>query len=206
MRIYHFVIIFAIFALSMVIIKECGLKEKVADKREKTEYKRHIEKAAEAAAWELRAAGIKFDDETGKRAIDAFCYSLFAALGIMDNVYEREQIKERFPSFTVFLNDGYYIFERTWVKEGAEEKSIYIRSQKMPYDNLQDSRIGFMCSYGDSYQFSADVSKRTVYIVDTDDIYHEEGCGYSGEIVHIVFSKEGCAMLGAHPCKECIDR
>ena len=206
MRIYHFTIIFVIFALSVVIIKDSELESRVAEEREKLEYRKVIEKATEAAAWELRAAGLYFDDETGKRTIDAFYYSLYAALGIMGNVYERDAIREKFPSFTVFVNDGYYIYDMVWKYDGTNEKRAYVRSEKLPYDKPEDSRTGFMCFCKNSYYFSAMVSEGAVYIVDTLGTYHEEGCSFIGETAHIVFSKEGCAMLGAHPCRECIDR
>ena len=206
MRIHHFTIIFVIFALSLVIIKDSEFKESAAEKRKKQEYQKNVEKAVEAAAWELRAAGVYFDDKTGERAIDVFYYSLFASLGIEGNIYGREALKEKFPSFTVCLNDGYYIYERVWKDTGAGEKMVYVSSEKLPYDNPEDSRTGFMCSIDNTCYFSVLVSEGVIYIVDTDGIYHEEGCSFLGETAHIVFSKEGCAMLGAHPCRECIDK
>ncbi len=213
MKIYHFTIIFVTFALMIVIIKESELKERANNEQEYLIYKKSVEKATEAAAWELRAAGVNYTDETGERAIDAFFYSLYASWGIMDNVSERNAVKDDFASFTMFLESGYYIY-RGVRDDAAGTDMIYAKSDLLPYDTPAQGKIGFLCTCSDPFSWepeeemisSAFVSDRDRFVIDKDNIYHTEGCSYAKDEEFTVFSKEGCAMLGARPCRKCIDR
>ena len=213
MKIYHFTIIFVIFALLIVIVKESELKECANDEETYLTYKKSVEKATEAAAWELRAAGVNFSDETGKRAIDAFFYSLYASMGIIDNVSERDDVRDDFPSFTVFLDEGYYIYKGVWEDDTGKDR-VYEKYGMLKYDEHTRGKVGFSCTcsnplpddLGETIISSAFVAEGDRFIIDKENIYHVEGCMYAGDAECTVFSKEGCAMLGARPCKKCIDQ
>ena len=222
MKIYHFAIIFAIFAISIVMIKDVELKEMLFEKQEIENIRGRARKASETAAWELRTSELVFDMTSGKRVIDAFFFSMYASGGMMDNAYERERVKELFPRMYVFLENGYYVFDYKR-EDGYENGMGYVMSEIFPYDAAEATRnTGFMAvmrneecdghmygygeGYSDNLMFSASVEYAKQYVIDADGIYHEEDCGEIDGIEYILFSKEGCAMLGAKPCRECIDR
>lgn len=214
MKIYHFTILFVIFALAFVIIKESELKEQAYNAGNYFLYKKSIEKATEAAAWELRSAGVNFTDATGESAIDAFFYSLYASMGIMDNASEKDKIRDDFLSFTVFIDRGYYIYREAWEDGAIGKGRVYINSGLLPYDEDTEGRTGFLCNLAtpifdgkeEKMISSAYVSDGDIFIIDKDNVYHAEGCIYIGDVKCTAFSKEGCAMLGARPCKKCMDQ
>ena len=189
MKIYHFTIIFVIFALLIVIVKESELKECANDEETYLTYKKSVEKATEAAAWELRAAGVNFSDETG------------------------DDVRNDFPSFTVFLDEGYYIFKGVWEDDTGKDM-VYEKYGMLKYDEHTRGKVGFSCTcsnplsddLGETIISSAFVAEGDRFIIDKENIYHVEGCMYAGDAECTVFSKEGCAMLGARPCKKCIDQ
>ena len=219
MKIYHFAIIFAVFAVTIVIIKDVSFKNTDFEKREEQKLDRAVENAVTAATWELRAYGAGLQKETETKAIDTFYYSLYAELGLMDDAFKRDEIKNRFPILMIFVDSGYYIYKSDLNMEKSGYERYYAKSELLPYDEkMQERDSGFMAimrvsdagglwteSSGKGRVFTSFVSDGNKYFVDIDGIYHEEGCEYMGEVSYYLFSKEGCASLGAHPCTRCIN-
>ena len=110
MKIYHFTMLFAVFALSMIVLTDAGLSEKRRYEKERLRMESIIDDAVNAAAWELRASGTVFDGMTEERAIDAFYYSLYASLGISGHPEKRAGVQQYIPMLVITLKDGYYVY------------------------------------------------------------------------------------------------
>ena len=210
MKIYHFVLLFILFSVPLIIIKDMEAGAIVYTDEEALKEERIMEMAAEAATWELRTAGTGFDDSDGLRAVNAFFYSVYASKNMIDNPAAREKLKPVFPMFVITLNTGYHIFSIT--EEGGEYR--YSGSGLIPYDtslSQGDTGFAFLVRSDDGVRkvfksYGAKVTDGKRYIVDKAGLYHEEGCEDIGEIEFVLFSKEGCVRAGAHPCRKCIDR
>ena len=123
MRIYHFTIIFAVFALGMIIIADSLLSEKRTFDRMSIEMDEYVDEAVGAAAWELRASGTVFDNVTEERALRTFFYSLYASLDILEYPEKRREIQKYVPLLVISLNDGYY--EYSYIPGGSDERPLY---------------------------------------------------------------------------------
>jgi len=123
MKIYHFTILFAIFAICMITISDSLLSEKRAVNRMSIEMDGNVDEAVGAAAWELRASGTVFDSVTEERAVRTFFYSLYASLDIMEYPEKRREIQKYVPYFIISLNEGYY--EYSYIPGGENERPLY---------------------------------------------------------------------------------
>ena len=123
MKIYHFTILYAIFAVCMITISDSLLSEKRAVNRMNVEMDGFADEAVGAAAWELRASGTVFDTVTEERTVRTFFYSLYASLDIMEYPEKRRQIQKYIPYFVISLNEGYYIY--SYIPGGSNERPLY---------------------------------------------------------------------------------
>ena len=227
MKIYHFVLIFAAFAIGTIMVTDMRISEKRYSDREKAVLLRKLERATEAAAGELRANASGAGEISMQKAIEAFFYSFYASLGVIDMPLARNNLKRYLPVFVIGLKEGYYMY--TYVGEVDNEVSEdyvelrgpdgtgYVKSGLMEYDDkTYDHEVVFaayMKEYPledesfDGYGFSsAKVTERTGYIVDTEGVYHLSGCPSASKTEYIFFSEEGCITKGAVPCTRCIER
>ena len=229
MKVYHFIILFAIFAVMTVMITDMRISEKKHMDRERLELDEKLQMSVEAAAKELRASVKGFGPDVEQKAIDTFFYSMYAGLGIMDAPGSARMLVKYVPAFMITLKDGYYIYRYIGDPEvitpeddedmyGPNGKG-YVRSDLLGYDAeavetggadiafaayLRDYPVG-NGNY-DGYGFSSvSVSDRTYYVVDADNIYHISGCPDTGDIKYIFFSAEGCLLTGAKACEHCIE-
>ena len=226
MKVYHFIIIFVIFAVMTVMVTDMRISEKKHLDRERSELDEKLQMSVEAATKELRASVIGFAPDTEQKAIDTFFYSMYASLGIMDAPESARGLIKYVPAFMITLKDGYYIYRyigEPGVTIPADDEDMYgpdgkgyVRSNLLSYDvgteeadiafaaNLRDYPVG-NGNY-DGYGFSSvSVSERTYYVVDEDMLYHISGCPYTGEINYMFFSAEGCLLTGAKACEHCIE-
>ena len=227
MKIYHFVLLFAIFAIGTIMVTDMRVSEKRNSKREKALLSENLEKAAEAAAGELASYNEEKGELAEQRAIEAFFYSMYASLGIIDMPQAVSDLKKYVPLFMIGVRDGYYLY--TYAGEAdidipedtdgitGPDGTGYIKSGLIAYEDGTDEHDIVFAAYlrdyplrtesFDGYCFSsASVTERTGYIVDGEDIYHLSGCPYIGDTAYIFFSEEGCILMGAQPCSFCIER
>ena len=212
MKIYHFTIIFAVFAIAMVVLKDMDIGEKSFTDESYYFTREAIEEAVKAAAWELRSSEVSFDQGMAKKAGTAFLYSIYAGYGIMDSPPEKEKIKRAFPAYVISVNGENHLYKSDWWKKEFDVSQIgsdtgfaafFIgdgRHYTDPFSTVksQESSVAML--------FSAYVEDRKGYIVDKDGLNHEEGCVHCGEILYVMYSKKGCADMGARPCRYCTDR
>lgn len=212
MKIYHFTIIFAVFVIAMAVMKDMDIKEKSMADESYYSTRKAIEEAAKAAAWELRASEVSFDQEMAKRASTAFLYSLYAGCGIMDSPSDKEKIKRAFPAYVISVNGEKHLYKSAWWKKEFDIIQIgsdtgfgvvFIgdgRHYNDPFSTVKSQELS------SAMLFSAYVEDRKSYVVDKSGLYHEEGCAHCGEELYVMYSKKGCADMGAIPCRYCIDR
>ena len=227
MKIYHFVLIFAAFAIGTIMVTDMKMSEKRYSEREKAELAKKLDRAAEAAAGELRASSAGTGEILMQKAIEAFFYSLYASLGIIDMPLSRYDLKRYIPVFIIGLKEGYYVYTYVGemdheVTEDTEELrgpdgTGYVKSGFIEYeDGDYEHEIAFMAYMKDypleddnfdGYSYSsASVTERTGYIVDTEGVYHLSGCPLALNVEYVFFSEEGCIAMGVSPCTLCIER
>ena len=203
MKIYHFTVIFVIFAVAVIIIRDVGFSKDSMEKAEYTKMENTVRKATEAAALELRSSDLYFDAETANGVIDTFFYSVYGACGIMDDVAKRDEIKTGFGEYVISLNDGYYLYRNDWRETEAGVERTYSSYGPFPYDEPHD--IGFGVVFH-GHLIDTSVTMGKIYHIDINGIYHEQDCEEQGETEYILYSKSGCAGFGAKPCRYCIDK
>ncbi len=227
MKVYHFVLLFAVFAIGTIMVTDMRLSEKRYGEREKAGLSEKLERAAEAAAGELASYNEEKGELAEQRAIEAFFYSMYASLGIIDMPQAVSDLKKYVPLFMIGVRDGYYLY--TYAGEAdfdipedtdgitGPDGTGYIKSGLIAYEDGSDEHDTVFAAYLRDYPLrtesysgycfsSASVTERTGYIVDQEGIYHLSGCPYSGDTVYVFFSEEGCIMMGALPCSYCIER
>ncbi|MCR5204352.1 MAG: hypothetical protein K6E47_04805 [Lachnospiraceae bacterium] len=214
MKIYHFVIIFVIFSVSMMIMRDVELNIAYNENRELLRDEKIMENATMAAVRELKTAGIRYDNNLGLKAIEAFFYSVFASENCMDDFAKREEIRNGFYMFIISIPQGYHIYTGEWKDNGKGMEYQFSGSELIAYDEGDEVRTaGFsymtVTKEGEERVLrSAGVTVNEIptYVVDRNGLYHEEDCGFISETDVILFSKEGCARFGARPCDKCIDK
>ncbi len=225
MKIYHFVLLFAVFAIGTIMVTDMRLSEKRYSEKERTILEEKLDEAAEAAAGELAAYSTGTGEITERRAVDAFFYSMYASLGIIDMPQAINDLKKYVPVFMIGLKDGYYLYTYAGIADGPEDLEAltgpdgtgYVKSSLISYeDGMAEHDIVFAAYLKgypletenfDGYCFSsAFVTERTGYIIDTDGIYHLSGCKAAGDTEYVFFSEEGCVAMGASPCSSCLGR
>ena len=128
MKIYHFTMFFAVFAIGMIVLTDAGISENRRYEKERLRMESIIDGAVNAAAWELRASGTVFNGLIEERVIDAFYFSLYASLGISGHPEKRAWVQQYIPMLLITLKDGYYIYNyETGNGEGPYEN--YRRSE-----------------------------------------------------------------------------
>ena len=133
-----FVIIFTVFSLKVQIV--VSQYEQTMDRYSMIE--RSFYDAADAAGEVLckyGASGIMTDREA---AYNNFLYSMYAALGIMDNPVEREEFLKYIPMFAVLDEDGFYIFfEDEYEKEDGFHYTTRNWTECMPYSYYDEDFV-----------------------------------------------------------------
>ena len=226
MKIYHFVLLFAVFAIGTIMVTDMRMSEKRYSEREKAELSEKLERAAEAAAGELASYNAEKSGLAEHRAIEAFFYSMYASLGVIDMPQAVSDLKKYIPVFMIGLKEGYYLYTYVGeteadIKEDHEDLTGpdgtgYIKSGLIDYADGTDEHDIVFAAYlrdyplrtesFDGYCFSsASVTERTGYIVDGEGTYHLSGCPYLRDTVYVFFSEEGCIVMGALPCSFCIE-
>lgn len=109
MKLYHFGLIFAIFALAIFISTELILTRSAAVAKDETNYGNIFDEAVDAATNSLMSYkdGVLSLDKDA--AADAFYASLYASFGITDNPTERAKMSLYVPVLAVTCDDGFYI-------------------------------------------------------------------------------------------------
>ena len=221
MKLYHFVLVFAAFAVVTVIMTDMGFSEKRYLEKERAGIDKQLYSAVESAAKELRSSVSGFNEVVEQKAIEAFFYSLYASLGIIDVPEARKNLNKYVPAFIISLKDGYYIYRNA---EGTDMEGNmkgpygtgYVKSGLISYDDGKNeaeiSFAAYLRSYPvrgetyDGYCFSsASIVERVRYIIDENMVYHISGCSYAGDTGYVFFSGEGCVLMGAVPCRYCIE-
>ena len=203
MKIYHFTVIFVIFAVAFIIIRDVRYSEKSTENAEHIKMENIVRQATEAAALELRSSDLYFDIEMGQGVIDTFFYSIYGACGMMDDVTKRDEIKQSFGEYVISLKDEYYLYRNDWKETDLGIVRSFSCSGSFPYDEPHDTGFGVMYR-GRFIDTSVTVGK--IYHIDKNGLYHEQDCEEQEETEYILYSKSGCAKLGARPCRYCIDK
>ena len=151
MKIYHFTMFFAVFAIGVIVLTDAGISKNRRYEKERLRMETIIDDAVNAAAWELRASGTVFDGMTEERVIDAFYYSLYASLGITGHPDKRAGVQQYIPVLMIRLNGGYYVYTFEAGKTGAPYEN-YHRSGFIPDgENGEISFTAFFAGYPMEY-------------------------------------------------------
>ena len=144
MRMYHFTIMFAVFAIGIIVITDVRLSEKYRLDTVRIRMDALIDEAVNAAAWELRSSGTVFDSVTEERAISSFYYYLYAALGIMDLPEKRVEIQKYIPEIIITVPEGDYIY--TYI-HGAADADPYKNYEKSGPETGESGEVSFAACF-----------------------------------------------------------
>ncbi|MBR4343481.1 MAG: hypothetical protein IKP88_12405 [Lachnospiraceae bacterium] len=153
MKIYHFTLLFAVFAVSVIVITDVKLSWERKNEEVRIRMDAMIDEAVNAAAWEMRSSGTVFDSVVEERAIAAFYYSLYASLGIMDLPEKRKEIQKYIPEIMITLKEGYYDYTYIDGSDYEEPYKCYQRSELKQNDKETETSfaayfIGYPLEYG----------------------------------------------------------
>ena len=128
MRLYHYSILFMILFLGIASV--LYVQEQTVSRREKERQRmeRSVDLAADAAAGYLATYSDGRLRVEKEEVLEVFFCNLFAALGVLDRVYEQERLKECVACLLIVDVDGYYL----WHKNGGRgEATCFVWEEKV---------------------------------------------------------------------------
>ena len=110
MKLYHYVLIFAIVAISMIVVVDLKVSNRsyMSDNSELTNG--IFDKAVDAATNELLADVDGLTELQKDNAVEVFFDSLYASFGIVDSPASRENMALYVPVICVTSKDGFYVY------------------------------------------------------------------------------------------------
>ncbi|MCQ2495480.1 MAG: hypothetical protein MJ131_02695 [Lachnospiraceae bacterium] len=133
MKAYQFCIIFMIFSVTMMLLREESINEELQVKNLLTDNKTLFDKAVDAAVDRLRAYNENDWEYAADEAVSSFYDSLYASLDIMDSPDGRESLKLYIPAIIISDNEGYYVYFTEDVSENDFKELKIRRSEKQYY-------------------------------------------------------------------------
>lgn len=135
MKIYHFAIIFVIFAIGLFIELDLHTKNLTAILTEKDWLNQCFDKAIDDAANQLvEINGIHYLQVNKEEAVNTFFESLYASLTIIDNPIKQMELKKYIPIIAITVEDGFYInFWDEYISEDSYKTIVRTWSEKIPY-------------------------------------------------------------------------
>lgn len=135
MKLHHYSIIFVIISLTLFFITDSKIQYISIIKGEKIELDQSFQCAVDNGVLHLveqdGIAGLTINKE---RAVTDFFTSLYASLGIMDDVEKQEFLKNYVPIIAVTCEDGYYLyFSDEYVGRDPYTHISKRWSEKVPY-------------------------------------------------------------------------
>jgi hypothetical protein len=135
MKLYHFILVFVLIAISLIII----LDIKTNDLNTVINNKKQIEKNLDTAIDDGVSKLVQVDTNNNiivnkDAAIESFFMSLDSTFGILEDLENREKLNLYIPVVTVTMEDGYYIFYSDEYKEADGNTYVSKRwSEKFHY-------------------------------------------------------------------------
>jgi hypothetical protein len=135
MRLYHFVLVFVIIAVSIIVFLDIKKNElnTVIDNREQIE--RNLDTAIDDAATKLVEVDVNNNLVINKEAaINSFFISLDSTFGILSDKESQEKLNLYVPVLIVTIEDGFYVFYSDEYR-GADGSTYIAKrwSEKFPY-------------------------------------------------------------------------
>lgn len=138
MKLYHYTLIFAVFAVILMIA--CGLRTDAADAQQslKDETDKVVELAVLMGTTSLAddvSRGLEPDKEA---AVDAFFSSMYSSFGVSDMPESRQLIQLYTPVIVVTEKDGFTVFYNELLKDSNGNTALVERQsekQFYPYDD-----------------------------------------------------------------------
>jgi hypothetical protein len=130
MRIYHFTIIFAIFAAMMLYLTEMTMKQNMEEDREIQFFDRVMDRASTSAAQVLALAGTSGIEGVKDLAADTFYEALAAGLGQSGETPSMTKLRLYVPVIAVTDGESVFICYDRFEKE--ENRNVLVRAWSEP--------------------------------------------------------------------------
>ncbi len=148
MRIYHFTIVFALFASMMLHMTEMTMKQKMEEDRETQFFDKVMDRASDSAAQVLALAGASGVEGVMDLAVDTFYETLAAGLGQSGETPSMTKIRLYVPMIAVMDGDSVFVCYDRFEKD--EDKNVLIRGWSEPVaagsDELSEL-LEYYCNY-----------------------------------------------------------
>lgn len=150
MKLNYLTILFTIMAVILFVISDVKTNNYKATAQEKIKLDQYFGNAIDDAAVSL----IDSDQDdlviNKQKAVDAFYYSIYAAMDITDNLDKQELLINYTPVIAVTCEDGYYLYFSDRFKDSNNETCINKRwSEKIPY-SYEDNDFIYRFTLGDT--------------------------------------------------------
>jgi hypothetical protein len=181
MKLYHFIILFAIIALAITFV----LDIQTADLKAVVNNKEHIDQCLDTAIDDGATSLIQVDNNNNLNinkyaALDSFFVSLYSSFDIISDKDEIQKMDLYIPVVTVTMNDGYYIYYSDTYKS-ADGKAHLIKkwSEKFPYyyedsDFIYGFTLEDKVNLYDKNKILDSTGGQTVYKLDFHDLQTKE--------------------------------
>lgn len=148
MRLYHFVLVFVIIAISSLIILDIKTNDLKAVINNREQINRNLDTAIDDGVTRLVQVDINHNMVVKKEdAIECFFMSLYSSFGAQDKTV-RERLDLYIPVVMVTMEDGYYVFYSDEYVVGGYTYTTKRWSEKMPF-YFQDSDFVYGFTLGD---------------------------------------------------------
>lgn len=150
MKLYHFVLVFVVIAISVLVITDIQTNDLKAVLHNKEQYDRNLDTAIDDAATVLVQVDMNNKLMVNKdAAMESFLYSLYSSYGVLSDPEAREKLNLYIPVALVTMEDGYYIFYSDTYTSGDGYTYVAKRwSEKFPY-YYEDSDFIYGFTLGD---------------------------------------------------------
>lgn len=179
MKIYHYALIFVIFAISVVIVTDIRVSESDYMSREAELNNTIFDRAVVAATDRLLESDSGVTELTKENAVMAFYDSLYASFGVADSPLARENMSLYVPVICVTEPDGFYIYYNDIVYSpsgGTEMQRCW--TEKKTYTYRESAAPTGYAATDFIYRFNGDGS---VFVYDTQGIVN----GNKGELFRV---------------------
>lgn len=177
MKIYHFIILFAIIIISCIVVTDIRTNHLKAVIANKEQIDRNLDVALDDGVLRLAELDDNHNIKVNKdAALRSFLYSLYSSFGILDDRDQIEKLNLYLPVITVTTEEGYYVLYSDEYQNTDGYTYIAKRwSEKFPYyyedeDFIYSFTLGDVVTLYDKHGLLEAITQQAVIKLDYHDI------------------------------------
>jgi hypothetical protein len=181
MKIYHFILIFAIIALTLIVRIDINTSNFKAVVKNKEQIDRNIDTAVDDGVTSLVQVDVNNAIVVNKdAAVNSFFISLNSSFGTLSDVAQKDKLNLYVPVVLVTVEDGYYVFYSDIYTQPDGKKYVSKRwSEKFPYyyedkDFVYGFTMGDVVTLYDKNNLLDPSGSSTVFQMDYHDLSTDE--------------------------------